>query len=413
MTWLGRLLPRTMKAQLFWVTVAGAILTNVLGETASRMIPASWQSHDAFKAQLALHESVANLLLHATSDVQRQAIAAAASAAGVPVETRSGDGGSHKAEDSEAADWVIAMETAGRRLVVPRPVEGFHLVDDRFIYTLIGTASFLFLWLGYAIVAIMVPLSRFARIASAFGRDDGGDLKLPERGTQEIRDVARALNDMRARIRMLVEARTRMLRSISHDLRTPLTRLRLRLDRTSDVDLKAPMLRDVEMIDRMINKTLAYLRDGSDTEPEMPTDLPSLLATICADFSDTGHDVTYRGPARLTHRCRPEALTRAVGNLVENATKYGTQVIVGLRLSAQGVLIEVSDDGPGIRVQDRASVVEPFFRADAARPSNARAGFGLGLAIVQEIVARHDGRLDLTDNVPHGLLARISLPPAA
>ena len=138
-------------------------------------------------------------------------------------------------------------------------------------------------------------------------------------------------NEMGARIRSLIDARTRMLVAISHDLRTPLTRLRLRAERLSPADGQEGMLSDIGRISDMLRETLVYLRDGARSEAEQRADLPSLLQTICAEFADVGHAVTYAGPNRFACTCRPGALTRAVTNVVENGIKYGSVVTVTLK----------------------------------------------------------------------------------
>ncbi len=168
-------------------------------------------------------------------------------------------------------------------------------------------------------------------------------------GPREIGEAASALNDMRKRVRALVRERTLMLTAISHDLRTPLTRLRLRTERVTDEPVRAAMLQDILLISEMVGETLAYVRASDQPEPAALTDLPSLLETIAAQFLDIGHSVSYRGPDRLTFAGRAQGIARAVTNVVENGTKYGTSVEITLSSLADGAVeIEVDDDGPGI-----------------------------------------------------------------
>ena len=185
------------------------------------------------------------------------------------------------------------------------------------------TLSILFLS-GYAVRWITSPLSSIASAARAFGRseDDEPDLSLV--GPREIREAAAALNDMRKRVRALVRERTLMLTAISHDLRTPLTRLRLRTERVTEEPVRAAMMQDILLISDMVGETLAYVRASDRPEPAALTDLPSLLETIAAQFLDVGHAVSYRGPDRLTFAGRAQGIGRAVTNVVENGTKYGT-----------------------------------------------------------------------------------------
>ncbi|MGJ4887685.1 ATP-binding protein [Bradyrhizobium sp. HKCCYLRH3099] len=272
---------------------------------------------------------------------------------------------------------------------------------------------FLILILGvllsiYAARAIIRPLSEMARAASAFGRSPGAQEPLGRRGPKEIVQVADALNEMQARIRALLDDRTRMLAAISHDLRTPLTRLRLRSDRIGQVEMRAAMQRDIDQVSRMLDETLDYLRDDTKAEQPARIELASLLETICCDFADVGHAVSFEGPPRLVCEGRPRALSRAVTNVVENAVKHGTQVVVSLDTTIEGVIaIEVADDGPGIPQALQARALEPFVKLDQARSAG---GFGLGLSIAQEIMKKHEGGIALMPNTPRGLRVRLSLP---
>lgn len=265
----------------------------------------------------------------------------------------------------------------------------------------------------YAARAIIRPLSDVARAAAAFGRSAQAGEVLEGRGPREIVQVSEALNEMRARIRALLDDRTRMLAAISHDLRTPLTRLRLRSERIGPGELKAAMLRDIDQVSRMLDETLDYLRDDSKAEAVGRIELSSLLETICSDFADVGHDVSYAGPDRLVYECRPRALTRAVTNVVENAVKHGDKVVVELAALADGFAIDVVDDGPGIPAAMQARALEPFVKLDQARASVGSTGFGLGLSIAQEIMKKHDGSVTLLANEPSGLRVRLFLPSCA
>jgi signal transduction histidine kinase len=287
------------------------------------------------------------------------------------------------------------------------------LVLTQTLFTL-GVITFLILFVStWAVRWVTAPLSSIASAARAFGRpgDDAADLA--ENGPAEVAQAARALNEMRRRVRSLVDERTRMLVAVSHDLRTPLTRLRLRIERLSDHPAQGAMLEEIATINEMLSETLAYMREVGQAEASAPTDLPSLLQTISAQFADTGHDVVYRGPDRLVLSCRPHGLTRAVTNLVDNATKFGAAVEVGMTTTAKEVLIEVSDDGPGVPAAMLPHVFEPFFKGDNARTQTDGGGFGLGLSIVREIAERHGGGVELENRRPHGLIARLRLPRAS
>lgn len=265
----------------------------------------------------------------------------------------------------------------------------------------------------YAARVISAPLLDFAKAAETLKPDDGPDRPFKEHGAAEIRILARSLNDMRSRLRSMVEDRTRMLRAISHDLRTPLTRLRLRAERSTQPELKAAFLEDISVLNDMINDTLTYLSTEMATEKPVNADLPSLLTTVCSDFSDVGFDVRYVGPERFAYHCRPRSIARGITNLVENGTKFAREIRVELSvLPNGGVRIRVVDDGPGIPGGLRSRVLEPFFKVDQARTLSDRSGFGLGLSIVDDIVRTHGGTIDLLNRVPHGLVVQIEMPAA-
>lgn len=262
----------------------------------------------------------------------------------------------------------------------------------------------------YALRWIIAPLSAVAAAAQSFGRSPDDDRLVPRGGPQEIAQVADALNDMRTRIRALLDDRTRMLAAISHDLRTPLTRLRLRAERLDDRDAADGLLHEITRITHMLDETLNYLRRDGRSESPSRVDLPSLLQTVCVEFADVGHAVAYEGPAHATWTCRPNILARALSNIVDNAVKHGSTVTVALRVGERTAVIDVSDDGPGIPSSLRDKVFDPFFKGDAARGVVNRSGFGLGLSIARDVVKSHGGEIDLIDRAPHGLVVRMLLP---
>jgi signal transduction histidine kinase len=270
---------------------------------------------------------------------------------------------------------------------------------------LVVSVKLLSVWAARQIVA---PLSRFAAAADQF-IGDAGAAPLDERGPAEIRRASHAFNRMRERIGRLIEDRTNLLLAISHDLRTPLTRLRLRLVDVSATDeARTRALDDIATMESSITAAVTYLREGSAEEATERVELASMLTTICDQFADAGHPVDYVGPPRLAATCRPRAIDRAVTNLVDNATKYAKHVRLVLSQEEHCVCIEVQDDGPGIPDGEKQHVVKPFYRSDPARQQVR--GFGLGLAIVSSIVQAEGGKLALLDNAPHGLRARITLP---
>jgi signal transduction histidine kinase len=270
----------------------------------------------------------------------------------------------------------------------------------------IVSVTLLLLW---ATRALGRPLSRLAGAVETFDIDRGAPT-LPEYGPHEVRAVAHAFNRMSERITQLVEDRTRMLAAIGHDLRTPITRMRLRADFIEDSDQRAAMISDLHQMTSMVESVLAFLRHGRDTRPKVAVDLVSIARTVCDQFADMGHDVTFEGPDHLALQGQPEDLGRAIANLIDNAVKFGSRADVRLIADNERARIEVSDNGPGIADDIKARLTLPFVRGDEARNLNAAHGFGLGLAIARAVAENHGGDLSLADRQPHGLVARIALP---
>ncbi|ABD90175.1 ATP-binding protein [Rhodopseudomonas palustris] len=261
----------------------------------------------------------------------------------------------------------------------------------------------------WAARALSAPLSSFAKAAENF-RLDNAAASLPERGPEEIRSVARALNHMRARIAALVDDRTKMLAAISHDLRTPITRLRLRCEFIEDEACRNHMLGDLDQMRSMLESVLSFLRNGRNREAMTLTDVATTLQLIADQFTDAGQTVSYHGPAHATVMARPDDLHRAVTNLVENAVRFGAETSIGLAVTPDAVKIDVADDGPGISDAQKSAMLEPFVRGDDARNMDEASGFGLGLSIAQAVALAHGGALSLNDRKPHGLIVRITLP---
>ncbi|MDA9411576.1 ATP-binding protein [Bradyrhizobium sp. CCBAU 45384] len=262
------------------------------------------------------------------------------------------------------------------------------------------------LWAARALAA---PLSSFAKAAENFSLDGTAD-PLPERGPEEIRSVARALNRMHERIARLMSDRTRMLAAISHDLRTPITRLRLRAEFIADEGNRKRMLVDLDQMRSMLESVLSLLRNDRKIEAVTLVDIASTLQLIADQFGDTGHVVHYEGPPSATAAARPDDLHRGVTNLVENAVRFGAEVTIRLDVSSTKLVIDVEDDGPGISDARKQEMLEPFVRGDDARTMDDATGFGLGLSIARAIALAHGGELSLHDRQPHGLIVRMQLP---
>jgi signal transduction histidine kinase len=255
------------------------------------------------------------------------------------------------------------------------------------------------------------PLRRLALAAENFTPD--GDLApLPERGPHEIRIAARALNRMRERIKGMLEERTHMLAAVSHDLRTPITRLRLRCEFIDDPATRTRMLDDLAHMNAMLENVLHFLRDGQRRQQATMIDLATSLQTICDQFADVGHHVSYDGPDHVVIRAYADELHRALTNLVDNAVRHGGKADVRVDLAASTVTVAIEDDGPGIADGGKEDMFEPFVRGDAARSMNNNSGFGLGLSIARAVIESHSGKLTLLDRAPRGIVAKVTLPRA-
>jgi signal transduction histidine kinase len=302
-----------------------------------------------------------------------------------------------------STNGVALRATVPRR---PPPERRLTPIVGGAVLTVLVSVVLLLLW---ATKALTAPLSRFADAAEQFGRDFE-HRTLPDRGPEEIRKASRAFNQMGARIKRLIEDRTNMLAAISHDLRTPITRLRLRTEFVEDETLRNDMLNDLEQLTEMVKSTLAFLRDSRLDEAMTNFDLAELLRKICGQFAEIGKEVTYAGDEQKVVSGRPDAISRAVTNLIENAVKFGTKASVVLHSLADGsVAIDVLDDGPGISDPDPVRLLRPFVRGDSARTLTPQSGFGLGLTIANSIIEAHGGQLTLTNRKPCGLAARLRL----
>ncbi|MFT3689487.1 ATP-binding protein [Paenirhodobacter sp.] len=253
------------------------------------------------------------------------------------------------------------------------------------------------------------PIARLARAAEAFGR--GHAIPYHPSGATEVRTAGRAFNDMRARIERQIQQRTLMLSGISHDLRTPLTRLRLGLSMLpEDVETRdeiAAMERDVDEMGKMIDAFLEFAREGAISGEPEPVELGAFLARIVEDAERGGQDVTLveKPAAPVVVSLRADAIRRAVENLIGNAVRYGKRAEVSFSVTPKAVRIVVEDDGPGIPAAQREEALKPFTRLDPARNQNRGQGVGLGLAIAADILRSHGGNLWLGESARLGGLS--------
>jgi signal transduction histidine kinase len=296
--------------------------------------------------------------------------------------------------------------------VVPENPEGGY-PSAIIIAALFGSFALVLLAISlWAARRLTLPLRRLAGDAAKFNADQPYT-PVPEAGPHEVVQVARAFNEMGSRTSQLVEDRMHLLASISHDLRTPITRMRLRAEDITDPDVQKSTLADLGAMDRMVHSAMAFVRGMTQAQNYRIVDITSLLQTICDEFSDMGHPVTFITHARFPVKCDQDQISRAVTNIIENSLKYETPVEVSLsELDSSMVDIVVADLGPGIPEDQKRKVLKPFQRGETERGFESDRGFGLGLSICSAIAAAHGGKIVLEDNRPHGLIVRLRLPLA-
>lgn len=255
---------------------------------------------------------------------------------------------------------------------------------------------------------LVKPLSELARAVEQLG-GSGDAPPLSPHGPREVQGTMRAFNRMQERLRRFNEDRTRMIAAMSHDLRTPLTRLRLRAESVEDHDQQQKMLAELDMMGKMIESVLSFARDDTKHEPQSLVDLSALVEGICLDAADAGEPVTFSGPRGVTIFCRPTVMRRAISNLVDNAVKYGGSASVNLVPKPERVVVTVEDEGPGIPRTEREKVFEPFYRIESSRNPDT-GGVGLGLSVTRSIVWEHGGDIVLASRKGRGLSVRLELP---
>ncbi len=317
--------------------------------------------------------------------------------------------------DHDRHRLIIAMripDSDWLDLTVPvEPVRPWH--SPRFLAAFLlmtVTAAGLTVW---AVRRLTAPVRTLAAAAEALGRDVNAP-PLPEGGPSEVATAAAAFNTMAARIRRFVQDRTELLTAIGHDLRTPITRLKLRAEFVEDDEQRGKMLADLEELEAMVSATLAFGRDARTTESVASLDLAELLRTVLDETGDTRPDAAarldYEGPPHLTVQGRPLALKRSFANLVSNAVIYGGSARITLNPPAGGVVvIEVEDDGPGIPPGELERVFEPFHRGEPSR-NRETGGVGLGLPIARNILRAHGGDITLANRPMSGVKATVTLP---
>lgn len=298
----------------------------------------------------------------------------------------------------ENGDWLNALQS--------KSISNVPMTTQALL-SLVLTAITLSLIAALAAREITRPMRRLAVAAERLGRGEPVSL-LAETGPDDIRHTAEAFNRMQARLQRLVDDRTLMLAAIGHDLRTPLTSLRLRAEFVTDAEIREKMLTTIEEVRHMTEAALTYAREGISVEVTRDVDVCALVESLCDDLAEIGMPVSFAGGAKMPWRCRPEALRRALRNLIENAVRYGHEARVSITVATACIDIFIEDNGPGISADAHEQVFAPLFRLEASRNSET-GGIGLGLSIARAIVRQHGGDISL-GNLPVGLRAQVHLP---
>ncbi len=288
-------------------------------------------------------------------------------------------------------------------LRVPTPFRWLALVTQ--VASICVVSAILSLWFASRFSR---RLAEFASAAETLGRSAEAP-PLPEAGPDELRLATRAFNRMQERLRRFVHDRTEMLAAISHDLRTPLTRMRLRVEFVEDEEQRDKMLHDIGEMEAMISATLAFARDDVTREPRREEDLDEMLDQICEVMREAGQEARYDAIGPVPVKCAPVALRRALGNLFQNAIKYGQRARARLSRVNGHLVIEIDDDGPGIPRDQQESVFQPFYRLDSSRNRDT-GGVGLGLSVARTIIRGHGGDVTLFNRPEGGLRVTVLMP---
>jgi signal transduction histidine kinase len=260
----------------------------------------------------------------------------------------------------------------------------------------------------FAVRWVTRPLTMLAQAADNLG----GDINqppLPETGPTEARHAAHAFNTMQVRVKRFIDDRARLLTAISHDLKTPITRMRLRAEMLDDDELRQSFTRNLDEMQGIATETLDFLRADDAHEALQPVDICALLETLRDDAAELGHQIEITTCQLHPYPARPIALKRCVSNLINNAIQYGGNAQVSANETEDALIVTVTDSGPGIPEDQLESVFEPFYRLETSR-SRETGGTGLGLSIARNIALSHGGDLQLVNNPEGGLKAVLSLP---
>ena len=276
------------------------------------------------------------------------------------------------------------------------------------LISMVFTVGSICLIVVFMVQRLTRPLQQLTEVAERVGRGES-ITPIPEEGPVDIQQTIRAFNRMYERLQRFIQDRTRMLAAISHDLRSPITSLRLQVEFMKDQGARGKMLDTLDDMQRMTEATLAFARDEASTEVSRSVDLSALIDSLCQDLADMGMDVKFESAKKTPYTCRPISLKRAIRNLIENAVSYGGRVEVKLRQHDTEFQIVIQDSGPGIPEQDFERVFQPFVRLEESR-NKQTGGIGLGMAIARSIVRNHGGDISLANLPGGGLTVTIHLP---
>ena len=443
-------LPRSIFAQMVWLLVA-AILVSKLGSWYAYMDERAFAVSELYvDSALTRTASLARLVQGSPPQVQQDMLDAASGpryrfwiSAHPILERVSDDPTTQALHERLQAQLRAAASEVRIKLASPRADSGevlnaegqtsvalkisVALGDGRWLnaatfdlirppgWNFFTTVSLLSSMLMVAAAALIIarrisrPLRSLAAAAESLGR---GEHRLPldeHSGPAEVRRAAAAFNAMRARLQRFIDDRTRMLAAISHDLRTPITSLRLRVELLEDSEVKTQMLTTLDELAQTTEATLAFASDEGG-EGARAADLESLVESVCEDLAELGKPVSFAAaPTKLVCVCRPASLRRALRNLIENAVAYGGAARVRLEHRDGDIRILVDDDGPGIPGAELERVFEPFVRLEQSR-NRRTGGVGLGLSIARSIARAHGGDVILANRIGGGLQAELSLP---
>jgi signal transduction histidine kinase len=255
---------------------------------------------------------------------------------------------------------------------------------------------------------ITIPLAQLVSSADALGRGLP-QAPLPEKGPRELRRAAHAFNSMQDRLRRYLDSRTRVVAAMSHDLRTPITRMRLRAEAVTDAPLQNKLVQDLEEMQFMVQGALDMLQGLQSSEPVRAINIDALLTALRDDYAELGFSVTVSGSMREPLLARPQALRRLLTNLLDNCRQFATRARLELEESTREVVFRIRDDGPGIPEDQLERVLEPYYRVEGSR-GRATGGIGLGLSIARDIAQAHGGELRLRNLQGGGLEAAVSIP---